>query len=156
MYDFSGLIFRIWGCYGFMILLGAICFPWKIFKGKKLEKRNKQGLLAAALNWGLGLVFIAITIISMAHPNVASYTGVYLSSRDDSRSAPPLPVTMIYVFRDDFGNRKGFDLDDFSKRKIYPAKFERGKRYTIYYDKFSEVIVRVEEVEEAVAEEDIP
>ena len=36
-----------------------------------------------------------------------------------------------------------------SKKKIFPSDFEYGKKYTIYFDELTKIIVRVEVVDSA-------
>lgn len=144
MYNFSGVWFRVWGVAGVCLLLGVVCIllekPWtKEFKIKDC----KLGLFIIAYAVCLGLLYVS----RIAFPNVSSYTGEFIDAHRDSRVAPPLPVTDEYVFWSGEGKKKGFYLDAFSKKEIYPYDFERGREYTIYFDEFTEVIIKVEAIE---------
>ena len=141
MYNFSGLLFRLWGVCGILLLLGVVCIiltkPWvNKFKIKKCI----LGILIIAFSIGLGAVYI-FRIVS---PDVSSYTGQFIETSRNNREAPPLPVTNKYVFWNGEGKKQPFYLDLFSKEDIYPYDFEEGKEYTIYYDTFTWIIVKVE------------
>lgn len=141
MNNFSGVLFRIWGVCGIIFLLGVTGIlldkPWsKNFKIRKC----KAEIAAIAFAVCLGLIYASRILF----PDVSSYTGEFIDSHRDSGAAPPLPVTSEYVFWTGEGTKKCFYLDTFSKKKIYPFEFEKGKEYTVYFDKFTKVIVRVE------------
>lgn len=141
MFNFSGIIFRLWGVCGIMFLLGAILIliekPWK----KKFSFRNNiVQILTIGFSICLGLFYVSRLIFT----DVSSYTGVFVSSNRDSSVAPPLPVTFEYVFDGNSEKNKVFYLDVFSKKEIFPDEFKENVRYTIYYDTLTSVIVRVE------------
>ena len=144
MFNFSGVFYRIWGVCGILLLLGVVCIlvekPWA--KKNKL-KDLKIGLVGIALAIGLGLVYASRIVF----PDVLSYTGEFVDTHRNSRVAPPLPLTDEYVFWNGEGKRQVFYLDFFSKKEIFPYEFEYGRQYTIYYDDFTNVIVKVEPVE---------
>lgn len=141
MYDFSGIVFRLWGVCGIMFLLGVIGLllsePWK--KGYRF-KDDWVGWISIACS-----VVLAIVLASrILFPDVSVHTGAFLSSARNSRAAPPLPVTREYVFENPGERHKCFYLDAFSMKKVFPQEFECGEVYTIYYDKLTKVIVGVE------------
>lgn len=144
MYNFSGIVFRIVGVCGIMLLLGIGCIllekPWS--KNFKIQK-CKLGLLLIIFAVCSGLVY-ASRIVS---PKVSSYTGEFIETHRNSRVAPPLPVTNEYVFWNGEGKKQVFYLDIFSKKEIFPDEFENAQKYTIYFDDFTNVIVKVEIVE---------
>lgn len=145
MYDFSGLVYRIWAVGGILLLIGIVCLlidkPWsKGFNHK--DVKISIILLIIAIGY---ILCCASRIIS---PRVSTYTGEFMDTHRNSRVAPPLPLTSEYVFWNGEGKRKVFYLDAFSEKKILPGEFEKGKKYTIYFDDFFKVIVRVEVVEE--------
>ena len=142
MYNFSGIVYRIWGVSGIMLLLlGIICIllekPWK--KGFKIKKCI-FGVIAILFALGLGIDY-ASRIVS---PNISSYTGEFIRSNRDSSVAPPLRLTYEYVFWNGEGKKQGFYLDVLSKKEIFPYDFEEGQEYIIYFDKGTNVIVRVD------------
>ena len=143
MNNYSGIVYRIWGVCGVMLLLGIVCI---LFEKPRLHKnwlqRCKFGLLTIAFAVCLGAVYAS----RIFFPNVLSYTGEFVDTHRNSRVAPPLPLTNEYVFWNGEGNRKVFYLDVLSKKEIYPFEFETGEKYTVYYDSFTKVITRVETV----------
>lgn len=153
MYDYSGIVFRIWSMCGilsgfiiFTIIFGII-IDIAMHKKIKIKAKIKEHktLLIILLLCILYALFLYSRII---FPNVESYTGEFIDSHRNSRVAPPLPVTWEYVFWNGEGYKEAFYLDTFSKRKIYPYEFEENHKYRIYYDSITEVIVRVEDIEE--------
>ena len=88
----------------------------------------------------LSLIYVS----KIVFPDVSSYTGEFVYSHRNSRVAPPLPFTTKYVFWNGEGKKQPFYLDSFSKKEIFPYEFESGQKYTIYFDEFTNVIVRVE------------
>jgi len=144
MYNFSGVLFRIWGVCGAILILGVVCIlfdrPWA--KNVKIQD-CKLGLVMIAFAICLGLIYVSRIVF----PDVSSYTGEFIESHHNSRVAPPLPVTYEYVFWNGEGKRQVFYLDIFSKKEIYPYDFVSDQKYTIYFDEFTNVITKVETVE---------
>lgn len=141
MYNYSGVLYRIWGVSGIILLLGLVLIifekPWA--KNFKIQK-CKLGLIVIAFAVCLGLVYLSRIVF----PDVSSYTGEFIETHRNSRVAPPLPVTYEYVFWNGEGKKQVYYLDIFSKKKIIPYEFETGQQYTIWFDDFTNVIVRVE------------
>lgn len=144
MYNFSGVFFRIWGVCGIVLALGVGCIllekPW----AKSFRLQNcKLGLIMVVFAIALGAIYATRILF----PNVSSYTGEFVESNRNTRVAPPLPVTYEYVFWNGEGNRQVYYLDVFSKRDLFPCEFKNGGKYTIYFDEFTNVIVKVEIIE---------
>ena len=140
MFNFSGIIYRIFGVCGAIFILGIIYIllnkPWS----QNFKIQNcKLSIISIALAVCLSLLYISRIIF----PAVSSYTGEFIDHHRNSRVAPPLPVTYEYVFGNDEDKKHVFYLDVFSKEKIYPSEFEHGCKYTIYFDKLTKVIVAV-------------
>lgn len=144
MYNYSGLWFRIWGSCGIILLLPVISWlfhcPWK----NKVRIRDMKTEIVVFVG---AIVFALYFLSRIVFPDVASYTGTFQSSYRDSRSAPPLPVTYEYCFWNGEGKKPTFYLDIYSKREIFPEEFNKEQEYTIYYDKLTNVIVKVDVVE---------
>lgn len=142
MYNFSGVLFRIWGVCGAILVLGVGCIllekPWT--RNFKIQD-FKLGLIMIVFAVCMGLVYVS----RITFPDVSLYTGEFIESYRNSRVAPPLPVTYEYVFWNGEGQRHVFYLDIFSKEEIYPENFKHNHQYTIYYDDFTNVILRVED-----------
>lgn len=144
MYNFSGIVYRIWGVCGIILLVGLIAILCtKLWMQDFSISKVKIDLLFIVFAICLGLVYSSRILI----PDVSSYTGEFIESHRNSRVAPPLPVTYEYVFWDGEGKRQVFYLDIFSKKEIFPYEFVSDQKYTIYFDDFTNVIVRVETVE---------
>ena len=144
MFDFSGVLYRIWGVCGIVLILGIVCIlferPWA--RSVKI-KDCKLGLIMIAVAICLGSIYASRIVLH----DVSSYTGEFVESNRNSRVAPPLPLTEEYVFWNGEGEKQVFYLDVFSKEKMFPREFVSGNTYTIYFDEFTSVIVKVELVE---------
>ena len=143
MYNYSGIWFRIWGVCGIILLLPIVSWlfhcPWK----KKVRIQGMKTEIIAVI----GVIVLTLYYLSrIVFPNVASYTGAFESSYRDSSVAPPLPVTYGYCFWNGEGKKPIFYLDIYSKRKIFPEEFKEAQEYTIYYDKLTKIIVKVDMV----------
>lgn len=143
MYNFSGIVYRIWGVCGIILLVGIIAIlcakPWMPdFNISKV----KIDLLFIVFAICLGSIYISRIVF----PDVSSYTGEFIETHRNSRVAPPLPFTDEYVFWNGEGKRQVFYLDIFSKKEIFPYEFVSSQKYTIYFDEFTNVITKVEAV----------
>ena len=144
MYNFSGVFYRVWGVCGIILFWGVVILlfkkPWaKTFNIKKC----KIALLFITVAVCMGLVYTS----RIVYPNVSSYTGEFVYSSTNNRVAPPLPLTKEYVFKNGEEKLQTFYLDVLSKKEVYPYHFETGKKYTIYFDNFTNIIVKIEFVE---------
>lgn len=141
MFNFSGVFYRIWGVCGVILILGVVYIllnrPWA--RNVKI-KDCKLGLVMIAAAIGLSLLYASRIVF----PGVSSYTGAFIDSHRNSRVAPPLPLTNEYVFWNGEGKKQTFYLDIFSKKEIFPDDFVSDRKYTIYFDEFTNVIVQVE------------
>lgn len=142
MYNFSGIAYRIWGMCGiiFLLSLAAIVLFGKPWRNDFKISKYKVELFAMAFAVCLGCTYLFRIIF----PDVSSYTGEFVESYRTSRVAPPLPFTSKYVFWNGEGKKKVVYLDTFSKKQIVPDGFKPGEEYTVYFDEFTKVIVRVE------------
>ena len=144
MYNFSGIVYRIWGVCGIVLLVGIIAIlcakPWM---PDFTISKFKIDLLFIVFAICLGSIYISRIVF----PNVSSYTGEFIETHRNSRVAPPLPFTDEYVFWNGEGKRQVFYLDIFSKKAIFPYEFVSDQKYTIYFDEFTNVITKVETVE---------
>lgn len=141
MFDYSGLLFRVWGVAGIMLASGVVILlvekPW--VKGL----RNNGAKLGIALVVA-ALIFGGTYLYRYLNPDISSYSGVYVKSYRNSRVAPPLPVTFEYCFRNEEDKQKVFYLDAFSEKRIMPNGLEVGREYTVYYEVNKKIIVRIE------------
>lgn len=117
MFNFSGVLYRIWGVCGEILVLGVACIllnrPW----ARKVKIKDcKLGLIMIAAAIGLSLLYASRIVF----PGVSSYTGEFIDSHRNSRVAPPLPVTNKYVFWNGEGKKQTLYLDIFSKKKYSP------------------------------------
>ena len=142
MYNFSGITYRLWGECSFFFLLPIISILINILMKKPIRfSKFKIELVSIAFGTVLSIVFLSRILF----PGISSYTGEFVESHRTSRVAPPLPFTSKYVFWDGEGEKKVVYLDTFAKKQIVPDGFKQGEEYTVYFDEFTKVIVRVEQ-----------
>ena len=141
MYNFTGIVYRIWAVCGVLFLLGLILIlfekPWK---GKDRFKKCKIGLLLCIAAVCLSLVYISRIVF----PSISSYSGELISCNRNSRVAPPLPFTYEFVVWNGEGNKQVFYLDVFAQKAIFLADPKEEKNLTVYYDSLTSIIVKVE------------
>lgn len=141
MLNYSGILYRIWAVCGSLLIIGLLLVllekPW----AKTFNIRNcKLGLLMIIMRLLLGGIYAS----RIAVPHVVSYTGEFVETHRNSRVAPPLPFTYEYVFWNGEGDRCVVYLDTFSKEHICPEGFQVGEMYEVFFDEFTNVIVRVD------------
>ena len=115
MFNFSGVLYRIWVVRGVILVLGVACIllnrPW----ARKVKIKDcKLGLIMIAAAIGLGLLYATRIVF----PGVLSYTGEFIDSHRNSRVAPPLPATNEYVFWNGEGKKQSFIWTFSQKRNI--------------------------------------
>lgn len=115
MFNFSGVLYRIWGVCGVILVLGVARIllnrPW----ARKVKIKDcKLGLIMIAAAIGLGLLYATRIVF----PGVLSYTGEFIDSHRNSRVAPPLPATNEYVFWNGEGKKQSFIWTFSQKRNI--------------------------------------
>ena len=144
MFNFSGVLYRIWGVCGVILVLGVACIllnrPW----ARKVKIKDcKLGLIMIAAAIGLSLLYASRIVF----PGVSSYTGEFIDSHRNSRVAPHLPVTNEYVVLEWRKEKTNFFIWTFSQKRNIPDDFVSDRKYTIYFDEFTNVIVQVECIE---------
>ena len=144
MYDFSGILYRIYATDSILLLLGIVLLILNKLIYKRWFPKKKDWYIVLILLVALSYMIWHTSII--ISPNVESFTGEFVKKKRDSRPAPPLPYTSCYTFSypETPDRKRGFYIDSFSSKKIFPEKLEVGKTYTIHYDKSTKVIVRVD------------
>lgn len=141
MYDFGGIVYRILGVCGPTLFLGILCMLIDTrWKRAGSIRECKIGIVAIALAICMGFLYTSRIVF----PDVSCYTGAFIEMHRNSRVAPPLPFTYEYVFWNETGNKQVFYLDVFSKNDMFPYDFDNNKEYKIYYDEFTNVIVKVD------------
>lgn len=141
MYNFSGLLFRVWGVCGIIFLLGLFLLlfekPWS---STFTIKNCKLGLMLICVSLILSIFYIS-RIIS---PNISSYSGNFVKTQRNSRVAPPLPTTYEYIFNNGGEKNQVFYLDVFSKNAWIENDLIEGQEYMVYYDTFTKIILRID------------
>ena len=92
------------------------------------------------------LCFICFTgfyAYAIADLKISMHEGVFIEERREN----PFLFRKEYCFSNEDGLKPVFCLDYFSKKEVYPEEFEKGIRYRIYYEKRTNIIVRVDKVE---------
>lgn len=143
MLNYSGIIYRIWGEAGMIILLGIACL---LFSGFRTKSFSKQCFIAGILCVLYGCGTAAYYSTCLFSPKIDSFQGVFYEEYRNSRVAPPLPLTMEYSFSEISSKKKVFYLDLLSKKEIIPEGFLEGTEYLVCYETRTNIIVGVEKL----------
>lgn len=142
MYDLSGIYYQlksdilVFGVVGLLFIISS--HFWII------EKRNLKEL-------AIGLICALLCIGSMGYHlyiirnlQVSVHEGFFLR---ENRANPSI-FRMEYSFTNENGLKPIFYLDVFSKKTLYPEKMSKEIEYRIYYEEKTNIIVRIEKIEE--------
>ena len=141
MYDLSGLYYQMKtnaSVLGMVGLLFLICSRFWV-----REKRNVKELLIGILCCFLCICSLGYHFYVINDLKVSIHEGTYVEEHREN----PYLFRMEYCFSNDGGLKPLFYLDVFSKKDIYPNKFEKDVVYRIYYEEKTDVIVKVEKLE---------
>lgn len=143
MLNYSGIIYRIWGEAGVIILLGIACLLASGFRAKSFSKQCFfAGVLCVLYGGGLAAYYS----VCLHSPKVDSFQGSFCEEYRNSRVAPPLPFTMEYSFYDEENKSNVFYLDVLSKKEIIPEGFSENTEYMVSYETRTNIIVGVEKL----------
>ena len=143
MWNFGGILYRVWAVGGIILLLGAACL---LVSKIGREDFNKDCCIAGVFCSAVGIAAIVYFLFCMFFPQVSSIQGTFTQKYRDSRVAPPLPFTYEYTFYDDDGFAGAFYLDTFTRKEMIPEDFILNEEYIVYYESRTNVIVGVEVV----------
>ena len=143
MWNFGGIVYRIWAAAGIVTFLGIVCL---LFANIGKKDFNKNLLIAGILGVVVGIAFGIDYASSLLSPEVRSFQGVFFQSYRNSRVAPPLPFTWEYSFCSSDGSKILLYLDTFTRKEIIPENFTLNEEYIVYYEEDTKVIVGVEKV----------
>lgn len=143
MLNYSGVIYRIWGVAGIIVLigLGDLLLSWS-----RSKSFDKQCFAAGVLCVIFGFGTVAYYSTCLFSPKVDSFQGVFYEEHRNSRVAPPLPLTMEYSFSEIDSKTKVVYLDVLSKKEIIPEGFLKDTEYFIYYETRTNIILSVEKL----------
>lgn len=139
MYSYDGILYRVWGVAGFFVLLGICCL---LASRKQAISFDKECFIAGIICILLGIATGIYYVYCYSLPQVESIQSTLVEERRDSRVAPPLPLTMEYIFLNDEGYT-AFYLDVFSEEKVLRGELELGKEYIIFYESRTDIIVGI-------------
>ena len=139
MYNFDGILYRIWGVAGLFVLLGVCCI---LAPRLRVTTINKECVIAGLLCILFGVTTGIYYVSCYLHPSVQCIQSTLVEVRRNSRVAPPLPLTMEYIFLNNDGY-VAFYLDNLAKKDVLFDDFELGHEYYIYYEEQTDIIVGV-------------
>lgn len=143
MWNFGGILYRVWAVGGIILLLGVACL---LVSKIGREDFNKDCCIAGVFCSAVGIAAIVYFLFCMFFPQVSSIHGTFTQTYRNSRVAPPLPFTYEYKFYDDDGFAGVFYLDTFTRKEIIPEDFILNQEYIVYYEARTNVIVGAEMV----------
>ena len=127
-----------------MFSVGCILGLLGLFLAIVSIRHDKKYRLASVLSLTCCVLYVAFYSYVLANPLVLSCEGELKETYRDSRKRVT-PLTYAYVF--DIGEQTNpvFYLDAFTRKKHFPEEPEVGKRYTVYYEKRTKIIVNIEQ-----------
>lgn len=141
MYNLSGLFYQMKSdalCFGLVGVLFLICSRFWI-----VEKRNNKDLL-------IGLVSILLCVCSMGYHcyviknlEVGIHEGMFIREGRDN----PYLFRTEYCFSNSDGLKPIYYLDVFSEKVICPEELKKDVMYRVYFEKRTEVILKIEKLE---------
>lgn len=139
MYNFEGILYRVWGVGGFFVLLGIGCLLVSRINSVSVDKGCVlAGILC--IIWGIAsAVYYGFCYF---FPQVESVQCTFVEEYRDSRVAPPLPFTMEYTFQSEEGYTELY-LDVLSKKNVLEENLILQKEYIVFYETRTEIIVGV-------------
>lgn len=138
MYNLSGLYYVMKSNGVIFGLVGIIFFICSHFWDPK--KKNMKDLKIGII---VVICFTGYYAYAIADLKISMHEGVFIEERREN----PFLFRKEYCFSNEDGLKPVFCLDYFSKKEVYPEEFEKGIRYRIYYEKRTNIIVRVDKVE---------
>ena len=144
VYNLSGLYYRFISICVLMFAISMILLLLWFLRWKKEGKRILYIAIAGIVG---SLIFSFYLLDDIKNLKVEVYEGVFEEERRETHGTGFLPFNGRFTFSSE-DSRKSFELDVFSKKKIFPDDFVEGKQYRIFYEKDSKIIVGVEELTE--------
>lgn len=108
-----------------------------------LEKRNIKDFWVGMVCFFLCICSIGYHLYVINDLDISTYEGKFIEEHRES----PYLFRKEYCFSNAESIKPLFSLDIFSKKNIYPAEFEEGVLYRIFYEEKTDVIVNVEKLE---------
>ena len=146
--NISGIVYQLLASHLLVLTIGIFLLFKTFFLGKKTNKKKWIG--ACIFDLVLTLIMLGFTIrttVAVYDPEVLYHEGYFLEEHATVHNGP-LPFTWRYTFSNDSGKRPIFYLDTFSRKEIVPDGFKQGEKYRICYDDYSNIILKVEKLEE--------
>lgn len=143
-YNIDGILYRVYATGGICLILGIVCLI--LSKNRKQSKRIKVDFIIAVMMIIFAFAYIGSHIYMSINPSILMNEGYFVEVYRDSTAAPPLPFTYKYRFTSSSNKNRVFYLDSFSKKDIYPEDFLEGEKYRIFYEKNTNIILKVEEI----------
>lgn len=139
MYNYEGILYRIWGVGGIFVLLGIGCLF--VSRMNKISA-DKECILAGILCIIWGISSALYYGFCYAFPQVESIQCTFVEEYRNSRVAPPLPFTMEYTFLTEEGYTELY-LDVFSEKNVLEEKLDLEKEYIVFYEARTDIIVGI-------------
>lgn len=151
MYNLSGILYRIWAVGGIFLLGLIICVILDLYDAHKKSKTNckNNSLKKHFIFYGVAFIYLlgymSFYAYKYVNPQITIYEGCFVEWRRDSKVAPPLPFTSAYIFVDENNQKSTFYIDVDTKNELYLNDFVVDRKYKIYFEDDTKIIVRVED-----------
>lgn len=162
MYNLEGILYRALSPGLFILILGVlVLITSKIrdskTRNKKLVIKNKEKadveskwVAIAAIVFAL--LYMLFYVYKYNNPTIVIHEGYYVEEYRNTGAGLKFQLWYDYVFTDGDNPKPSYHMDASSRKEIYPDEFSSEVKYRIYYERDTKIIVRVEPIEESVAE----
>lgn len=151
MYMLDGLEYRL-KLYGiFFLTAGLLCVIiskfWRFNKNDKSKYQKKGSFDKKTLILGIVCFIISISssgyyFYKIQNPEISVYEGVFIEEHRKGRNINLFNIK--FTFDGGENPNPSFELDAFSKKKIYNEDFEKTSKHKIFYEDDTNIIVKVE------------
>lgn len=125
-------------CFGMVGILFLVCSRFWI-----IEKRNKRDLLIGLVSVLLCICSVGYHYYAISRLEVGIHEGFFIRENRDN----PYLFRMEYCFSNSDDLKPIYYLDVFSKKEIFPEELTEKNMYRVYFDKRTEVILKIEKLE---------
>ncbi|MDD3217844.1 MAG: hypothetical protein PHC41_03390 [Lachnospiraceae bacterium] len=140
-YNLNGIYYEIFKCGIVLPSMGLLILVWSKFWNSK--KRKKIEFLFGIAALVLSFVMTGNYLKKLNNVEIIKCQGTFFEEYNESKHF----FEREYTFIDNKGKKQFYYLDLFSKKKIFSPAFIENDIYEIYYDKGTNIIVKIEKLE---------
>jgi len=134
--NFGTMWFMFWSRGVAIFAMGVIILFLSSINTRK-HPRNKRDMMLGVIGIGIGLCLSYEYIHRINNPEIGEYTGQYVEWHRDG-------AYYLYRFTSQNNGNMSFKLDRYTKNEMEEMPFIENNTYTIFYERDSKSILRIE------------